>query len=128
MGYNRAKKKMKKYLLIVLLTLAGSVIVGNNINQQESKDNTMKTEMAENDVEYWKEDEVDEFGNYLGTDIMIRNNYSKCVSVTVVYKLRGENRTHEITDIVPGYEEKSVYFSFTPHFTVISCTHRVLSI
>ena len=111
---------MKKLLLITLLIMAGSVVVSNATNQQKIQSDTLEVKITGHDVEYWVEDEIDDFGNYLGTDIMIQNNTSRDVYVEVVFKENGKKQT--ITRYVPAGEKKGVWHG-NRTLTVISCEH-----
>ena len=123
MGYNWAKEKMKKLLLIALLFLAGSVIVGNTTYQKKSQNHHFEIKITGYDVDYWVEDETDEFGNYLGiTDIMVKNNLSRDVYVEVVFKENGkQNKT---VGYVPAGEQKAVWHG-NRTLKAISCTHSI---
>lgn len=110
MGYNKVKRKMKKLLLIALLIMVGSVIIGKTTNQQKSPKNIVEynTTSIQGKVDVEIKDQVDDYGNYLGTVIMVYNNLSSSVYVKVVFKENGKKQ--HVVKHVPAGESKRAWY------------------
>lgn len=110
MGYNLAKRKMKKLLLIALLIMAGSVIVGKTISQREPPKNIVEynATLVQGKVDVEIKDQVDGRGTYLGTVIMVYNNLSSSVYVKVVFKENGKKQ--HVVKYVPARESRRAWY------------------
>ena len=107
MGYNQAKKKLKKLLLIALLVMAGNVIVGNTTSQHKCQSNTLEIKTT-GEVDYWFEDELDSEDNVIGRALVVKNNTNKDVICTIVISENGKRDT--ITKYVPAKEQVRAYY------------------
>ncbi len=101
---------MKKYLLIALLIMAGSVIVGNTSNQQDCEKYTVEiNRISENDeVEFKVEDQIDDHGTYLGTVIVIYNHLNSAVYVKTVFTENGKKNF--VVNYVPAKGKKTAWY------------------
>ena len=108
MGYNWAKEKMKKYLLIALLIMAGSVMVGKPTNQQKLKNSFVETKTKANEVQWWFETEYDSYDNIIGKALIVKYNTSRDVVVTITITENGKKDT--LTVYVPAWEQKRAFY------------------
>ena len=101
---------MKRFLLIALLIIIGSVIVGNTNGQQKRPEIIPMYEASlvqgEVDVEIY--DQVDDFNTYLGTVIMVHNNLNRSVYAKVVFKENGKKQN--IVKYVPAKESRRAWY------------------
>ena len=107
MGYNWAKRKMKKLLLIALLIMAGSVIVGNTTNQQKNRNDVMEIVKTGDEVKWWYEDEIDD-GVIIGRTIVVRNYLSHPITWYGVIVENGKRDT--INKYVPANEKRMAWY------------------
>lgn len=107
MGYNRAKRKMKKLLLIALLFVSGSVIVGNTTNQQKSQNNSIETMKTAKEVEFWFEDEIID-NVVVNRTLVVRNYLSHGITWYGVIVENGEET--RISKYVPANEKRMAYY------------------
>jgi len=90
--------------------MAGSVIVGNTTRQYKSPNNIIeyKATSVQGEVDVEIKDQIDDYGNYLGTVIMVYNNLDRCVYVKVVFKENG-NKQH-VVKYVPARESRRAWY------------------
>lgn len=98
---------MKKYLLVALLIMAGSVIVGNTTGQFKCQSRTFEINIT-GEVDYWFEDDLDFEGNVIGKALVVKNNTNKDVICTIVISENGKRDT--ITKYVPAKEQVRAYY------------------
>ncbi len=107
MGYNWAKRKMKKLLLIALLFVFGSVIIGNTTDQQKGQNNSIETVKTAKEVEFWFEDEIID-GVVVNRTLVVRNYLSHSITWYGVIVENGEEET--ISKYVPANEKRMAYY------------------
>ena len=108
MGYHWAKYIMKKYLLIALLIMAGSVIVANTIDQQKCQSSNLSDVKTAKEVEWHYEYEKDEDGNIIGKTIVVRNYLSHAIMWYAIIVENGKKDT--INKYVPANEKRMAYY------------------
>ena len=99
---------MKKYLLIAFLILTGSVMVGKPTNQQKLKNSFVETETTANEVQWWFETEYDSYDNIIGKALIVKNNTSRDVVVTIAITENGKKDS--LTVYVPAWERKRAFY------------------
>lgn len=103
---------MKKYLLIALLIMVGSIVVGNTntADQQKHQKNIVeyKTTSIQGEVDVEIKDQYDDHGTYLGTVIMVYNNLYRSVYVKVVFIENGKKQY--VVKYVPARESRRAWY------------------
>ena len=103
---------MKKYLLIALLIMVGSIVVGNTntADQQKHQKNIVeyKTTSIQGEVDVEIKDQYDDHGTYLGTVIMVYNNLYRSVYVKVVFIEKGKKQY--VVKYVPARESRRAWY------------------
>lgn len=100
---------MKKYLLIALLIMAGSVIVGSTTSQQKRQNSSIENMKTEKEVTWRYEDEIDEdSGAIIGRTIVVTNHLSHAITWYGKIIENGEEDT--ISKYVPANEKRMAWY------------------